>query len=173
MATPIKTGTRKDYRDVTTRLPAEVLTDLKHRLAPLYGGTLIKMYDTMLRTFLHDAPWSAGLRWRETQALSRREEKLLTVRAGDGSALETPVTTTVATGWVQVNMRLHPELADRIWSLAAVNGVSSSTVLYTAVYYWICYKNPTPAIKKIRETRLQQYEARERAKAEDAKREAH
>ena len=106
MATPIRAGVRKDYEDVTTRMPAEVLVDLKHRLAPRYGGTLTAMYDVMLKQFLADKPWEVGLRWRETQALSRREETVKEVRAGDGSTLTVPVTKTVATGWVQVNMRL-------------------------------------------------------------------
>lgn len=167
MATPLKSGLRKDYTDLTTRMPAPVLTDLKHRLAPLYGGTLLKMYDTMIRAFFREAPWLHGLKWRETQALSRREETIERVRAGDGSVLETPVTTTVATGWVQVNMRLEPELAERVKSVAAANGVSPSTVLYTAVYYWIWYKNPTPEIEKIRKARHDQWKARELARAQD------
>lgn len=153
MATPIKTGARKGYTDLTTRMPAQVLADLKHRLAPIYGGTLIKMYDVLVQAFLREAPWTRGLKWRETQALSRRLETIERVRAGDGSVLETPVTTTVATGWVQVNMRLDPELAERVKSVAAINAVSPSTVLYTAVHHWIWNKNPTPEILKIRATR--------------------
>ena len=169
MATPIKKGVRKDFVDITTRLPAPVMTDLKHRLAPRYGGTLMSLYDTLIRTFLHEAPWALGLKWRETQALSRREETIVVVKTDDGSPLETAVTNTVATGWIQVNMRSPEDLALRVKSVAGNNGVSPSTVLYTAVYYFIWYKNPTPAIKKIREARKQQYEARERANAEDFK----
>ncbi len=169
MATPIKSGIRKDYVDLTTRLPAPVMADLKHRLAPTYGGTLTAMYDVMMRTFLRDMPWLYGLKWRETQALSRREETIKRTTTADGQALDVPVTTTVATGWIQVNMRLNETLAERIKSAALANGVSPSTVLYTGVYYWIWYKNPTPEIKKIREARLAKHEARQRALAEDAK----
>lgn len=168
MATPIRAGVRKDYEDVTTRMPAEVLVDLKHRLAPRYGGTLTAMYDVMLKQFLADKPWEVGLRWRETQALSRREETVKEVRAGDGSTLTVPVTKTVATGWVQVNMRLEPNLAARVRSVAAANGVSPSTVLYTAVYYWIWYKNPTPEILALRKKRFEQYKKRIEAEQRDA-----
>ena len=169
MATPIKTGIRKDHVDLTTRLPSAVMTDLKHRLAPMYGGTLTAMYAVMLQTFLRDTPWHFGLKWRETQALSRREETVKRTTTDDGQPLDVPVTTTVATGWIQVNMRTDETLAARVKSVAAANGVSPSTVLYTAVYYWIWYKNPTPEIKKIREARLAQHEARKRAVAEDAR----
>jgi len=168
MATPIKSGIRKDYIDLTTRLPAEVLADLKHRLAPKFGGTLTKMYDVMLGEFLREKPWEKGLKWRETQALSRREETIKTVKTADGKVLETPVTTTVATGWVQVNMRLNPELAERVRSVAAINGVSPSTVLYTAVYFWVWYKNPTESILAIRKQRFAQHKARREAIQRDA-----
>lgn len=167
MAISLKNDIHKDGADLTTFMPAPVLNDLKHRLAPLYGGTLIKMYDTMIRAFFREEPWLHGLKWRETQALSRREETIERVRVGDGSALETPVTTTVATGWVQVNMRLEPELAERVKAVADTNGVSPSTVLYTAVYYWIWYKNPTPEIEKIRKTRHEQWKAKGKDQGDD------
>lgn len=167
MATPIKKGKRAGFVDLTTRAPAEVLADLKHRLAPKFGGTLTAMFDVMLRTFLADKPWEKGLAWRETKALSVRQEDVRVVYTEAGHALETPITTTVATGWVQVNMRLEPVLADRVLSVSAINGVSPSTVLYTAIYYWIWYLNPTKSILDIRAARKKRIEARNRAK-EDA-----
>jgi len=168
MATPLKSGIRKDYVDITTRVTSDVMTDLKHRLAPLFGGTLTAMYDIMLNTFLREKPWENGLRWRETQALSRREETIETRRTLDGKTLDVPVTKTIATGWIQINMRVTQEMAERVKSVARNNGVSPSTVLYTAVYYWIWYRNPTPDILAVRQQRRAQYKARQAAIARDA-----
>lgn len=155
MATPLKSDLRKDYTDLTTRMPAPVLNDLKHRLAPLYGGTLLKMYDTMIRAFFREGPWLHGLKWRDPQLPFRGDESTQNIHAVD------------APGWKQVNIPMKPELAERVQQVAEANKVSPSTVLYTAVYYWIWYKNPTPEIKKIRKTRHEQWKAKGKDQGDD------
>jgi hypothetical protein len=151
MGRVIAFGPKKGYTDVTTRMPAPILADLKFRLAPRFGGTLTAMFETMLTQFLAEKPWERGLPWRKTQALSRREVVTETVKTGDGQPLVKRTTRTVATGWVQVNMRLPLELAERIKSVAANHDTSPSTVLYTSVFWWIWYKNPTPEILRKRQ----------------------
>lgn len=162
-----QTETTKDHVDLITYMPKPVLADLKRRLAPRHNDSLTEMYDRMIRSFFREGPWLHGLKWREMQLPFRSEEIADPIPDVDGSMIEAPATLMTPTGWVQVDMPMESELAERVKSVAAANGVSPSTVLYTAVYYWIWYKNPTPEIEKIRKTRHEQWKARELTRAQE------
>lgn len=109
---------------ITTRAPAAMYSYAK-AIAAVKFGTMLTMSAEMMDRFLHDEPWKKGLRFRKTQALSGR--------IGTG---------TYATGWVQVNLRLRPELVTRIKAAAEENDVSPSTFIYTALYWWTWYIYP-------------------------------
>lgn len=153
MASPVKTGKRAGYVNLTTRVPGGVINDLKHRLAPIFGGTLTTMYGVMLNVFLTDRPWEHGYAWRETKNLVTRREDTKSTFTTDGRPIEAAVTVTKATGWLQISLRLDPVLAGRVQSAAAINGVSVSAFLYTAIHYWIMDRNPTDAMRQAMEER--------------------
>jgi hypothetical protein len=115
----------KDGTDeITTRIPARLGAYTK-ALAALHFGTLRRMHVSMMDQFLEEKPWTKGLHWRRTKALVERK--------GIGA---------MATGWVQVNLRLPTPTIDQIRDEAAYNQVSPSTFLYTAFYWWTWYKYP-------------------------------
>jgi len=115
----------KDGTDeITTRIPARLGAYTK-ALAALHFGTLRRMHVSMMDQFLAEKPWTKGLHWRRTKALVERK--------GVGA---------MATGWVQVNLRLPTPTIDEIRDEAAYNQVSPSTFLYTAFYWWTWYKYP-------------------------------
>ena len=110
--------------EITTRIPARLNAYCK-ALAALQFGTLRRMYVAMMDQFLQEKPWTKGLHWRRTKALVERK--------GVGA---------MATGWVQVNLRLPTPTIQAIRAEAAENNVSPSTFLYTAFYWWTWYKYP-------------------------------
>lgn len=111
----------------TTRIPARLHAYMKS-LASLQFGTLGKMHVTMLRTFLRESPWTRyGLAWRSTRATSDKSDDTGGMRA---------------TGWEQVNLSLPSELASEIEIVAEVEGVSVSSIIYTACYWWCWYVYP-------------------------------
>lgn len=136
---------------IQIRAPMPVLTDLRHRLAPRYGGNMTSLYETLTRTFLRETPWEKGLRWRDPQENATKASP---------SASTDPL-------WTDFVVPFPNDLAGRLQSVAEKNKVNLSTVLYTATYYFIWYKNPTAAIKAVREDRKRQYEERERRRGDE------
>jgi hypothetical protein len=122
-----KAAETKDQMVATTRLPSRLQAYMKS-LANLQYGTLSAMHTAMLDEFLLRKPWQHGLEWRETKALSERDQ-------ADhlGGRF---------TGWMQVNFRLSDEMVEKIKQLARENGVTPSSVLYTCCYWWCWYKFP-------------------------------
>ncbi len=115
----------KDGTDeITTRIPARLSAYCK-AVAALQFGSLRRMHVSMMEQFLEEKPWTKGLHWKRTKGLVERK--------GIGA---------MATGWVQVNMRLPTTTIDQIRDEAAYNQVSPSTFLYTAFYWWTWYKHP-------------------------------
>lgn len=109
---------------ITTRAPASLYAYAK-AVAAVKFGTMMAMSAEMMDRFLREEPWTKGLRFRQTQALSGR--------IGQGS---------YATGWVQVNLRLTPEMVERIRIEAERNDVSPSSFVFTAIYWWTWYIYP-------------------------------
>lgn len=133
---------------VTTRAPAALYSYAKAVAAVKYG-TMLAMSAEMMDRFLHEEPWSKGLRFRPTQALSGR--------IGTG---------TYATGWIQVNLRLRPELVERIKIAAEQNDVSPSSFVYTAFYWWCWYIYPPKSEQRRREAAAREAAAKEAAARE-------
>lgn len=137
MTLSLQKDDQKNASTLSTLLPVPVLNDLHHRLAPKYGGSIQSLYDTLTRTFLREAPWGHGLIWR---------------KAPD-PATKAPNSGTSVLSWRDLTISLPEDLVSQIKAVAAQNEISLSTVLYTATYYFIWYKNPTPSIQKIRKNR--------------------
>ncbi|HET9147020.1 MAG TPA: hypothetical protein VFN77_03135 [Acetobacteraceae bacterium] len=116
-----------DQTVATTRLPSRLQAYMKS-LANLQYGTLAAMHTAMLDEFLLRAPWKHGLEWRETKALSERDQ-------GDDFGSR-------ATGWMQVNFRLSEEMLGTLKRTADENRVTLSSLLYTACYWWCWFKFP-------------------------------
>lgn len=132
---------RDGYIDITTRVTSGQLNHL-HAVKNQLNMTLTDMFDLALQTFFAKRPYDRGMPWRETQALSRRVEVKEVVEIVNGKTITSTRTETEATGWVQLNMRLKPEWKPRLEGLAAVWGVSVSTVLHTMVHWWTWHEKP-------------------------------
>ncbi|MEE3501252.1 hypothetical protein [Acidiphilium acidophilum] len=122
-----------DKKVTTSRLPNRLHRYMK-TIASMKYGTLQLMYTEMLDAFLYEKPWlTAGLRWRETKALTGKP-----ARGKRGVFL----LDSEATGWSQVNFAISPQLIAEVEALAEDQGVSSSAVLYTACYWWAWFVYP-------------------------------
>jgi hypothetical protein len=111
-------------RTVPTRCPAEVLKYLKG-LSASQGISLTTMFEDMLRRFLEDRPWDHGLIWRKP--------KVATTTIGGSKG---------TTGWVQANLQVPQDLADRVEQVADLHGVSKAALAYTAMFWWCQYIYP-------------------------------
>lgn len=138
MAGTTKRKKREGFVTLTTRVKHTMLLKLRNELAPRYGGTLTAMYEAVLINFFRERPWVLRDNfWMKTQALSMRNEEKQERRQPDGRPLAVPVFWQQATGWVQVNMLVKEDLAEKVRMLAATEGVSSSSVLLTALVWWV------------------------------------
>jgi hypothetical protein len=133
-------GLRDGYQDITTRAEAELLARLKH-LAIQYGGSLTDVYAALLKQFFVEEPWVNHNIWRKTKGLTETVKTKAETKTPDNKRLEVFVSQKRATGWVQVNLRVETALAKRVKQLAAAYGESPSTVLYTALCWWVFVKN--------------------------------
>lgn len=119
------------------------------------------MFNDMASAFLTEHPWERGFPWKETMALSRRHVYQEETFAPDGKTVIVSKTRTEATGWVQVNTLLRPDLVRRIESLAQIHTTNRSIVLYTMMYWWAWFKFPPPEIverrRREREARTEQW----------------
>ncbi len=109
---------------ITTRTPAPLVAYTRS-IADLQFGTLRRMYFFMVKQFLDERPWTKGLRWRHAKSLIDRSE-----------------INPVATGWVQVNLRLPTPIVHQVLDESALHQISPTTFLYTAFYWWTWYKYP-------------------------------
>ncbi|MDR5791718.1 hypothetical protein P9281_34795 [Caballeronia sp. LP003] len=108
---------------VQTRCPAQIIVYLKS-LAMLKYGTLLKMHDDMLRKFIASAPWEKNppLNWRKPRAAQ-------TV-AGESVS---------QTGWKTFNVQVSSDLKAEVMQRSEELGVSASSFVYTAIYWWVAY----------------------------------
>jgi hypothetical protein len=110
-------------------------------IASIKYGTLQAMHAEMLNAFLLEKPWlTAGIRWRETRGL--------TGKGGERSGF---LRDSEVTGWEQVNFVIPPKLYASVEALAAEQGVSTSSVFYTASYWWVWFVFPPAHEVKARE----------------------
>lgn len=82
---------------------------------------LAGMYEVLFDKFLEHKPWDLGLQWRRPKSIK---------------------SVTGETGFVQVNIQLPIELAERCQQAAAAHDVSLATFIYTALYWWGRYVHP-------------------------------
>lgn len=139
-----KAGLRDGYVDVTTRTEVEAVYALK-ALTPRYGGTLTDMYDVMLEQFLNERLWVENSIWREPRGLTATSIEHVVKHSAGGREFKVPRRFKVATGFVQLNMRVRKELAQRVENLAREADKSVATVLYTAIAWWLWFNKPPKA----------------------------
>ncbi len=132
----------KPYAEVTTRAPVKMHLYSK-ALAFAQNKTLRLMQEDMARQFLAEKPWEKGLNWRPTQGMTQ--------------TLSNAVGQKVATGWMQVNLRLPQDLALELERLTVTQNATLSSVLYTMLYWytWFVYP-PAHEVKRREEFRQKQ-----------------
>ena len=108
---------------VQTRCPAQIITYLKS-LAMLKYGTLLQMHDDMLKKFIASEPWakSPPLNWRRPRA----------AQLTNGDAVS-------QTGWKTFNVQVSAGMKEEIMRRSGEQGVSASSFVYTAIYWWVAY----------------------------------
>lgn len=111
---------------VQTRCPAQIITYLKS-LAMLKYGTLLQMHDDLLKKFIASEPWAKNppLNWRKPRA----------AQTTSGDAIS-------QTGWKTFNVQVSPAMKEQIMQLSGELGVSASSFVYTALYWWVAYIYP-------------------------------
>lgn len=127
--------------EITTRAPVRMHMHSK-ALSFALGLSLKAMYQQAAERFLKDKPWEHGLRWRPT--------KSLTATLGDTIGQK------IATGWMQVNLRLKEETGKELQRIANQQGVSLSSVTYTLMYWWTWFIYPPKYERERREKLMQQ-----------------
>jgi hypothetical protein len=108
---------------VQTRCPAQIIVYMKS-LAMLKYGTLLQMHEDMLLKFIKSEPWAASppLNWRKPRSAQ--------TTGSDGVA---------QTGWKTFNVQLSAALKDEVTRRSSDLGVSASSFVYTAIYWWVAY----------------------------------
>jgi hypothetical protein len=108
---------------VQTRCPAQIIVYMKS-LAMLKYGTLLQMHEDMLQKFIKSEPWAASppLNWRKPRSAQ--------TTGGEGVA---------QTGWKTFNVQLSAALKDEVTRRSSELGVSASSFVYTAIYWWVAY----------------------------------
>lgn len=162
---------REGYVDITTRIPAGMLNYL-HLLGVQMNLSLTDMYDVMLQNWYQKLPHERGFPWKETMALSKRTVIVDAIKKRDGSIEERPRTETIATGWVQVNLRVKEAWKLKVYSTATQRGITPSSVLYTMIYWWTWFQHPPKDVAERRKREREIWLAEQRRKMAEAETEA-
>lgn len=122
-------NTKNKKKTPSTRVPSRLHEYMKS-LSPIRGfRNFNAMKAALLEAFLAEEPWSRhGLAWRATRSRVGRDPD---VPQGQR-----------ATGWVQENFYISQDLIDRIHAVLISEGVSRSSFLYTASFWWCWYVHP-------------------------------
>lgn len=121
------------YVAISTRAPIRMHVYAK-TLACSSGKTMKTMHREAVEQFLQEKPWEHGLQWRPTQVAST------TLKEQDKS---------MASGWLQVYIRIPLELGKQLEKLAIEHDVPIASVSYTVLYWWTWWIHP-PLSERVR-----------------------
>ena len=121
--------------NVQTRIPVSVRKYLK-LLANVRNQSLAAMCNDMMRAFLEERPWQTHA---DFEFLKPKVKRTLKRGGADEEDLN----------WVLINFQLKYDVAMTVKATAENVGVSLSSFVFTAVYWWIREKNPPKALRAL------------------------
>jgi hypothetical protein len=121
--------------NVQTRVPAPVRKYLK-LLANVRNQSQSAMCDEMLRQFLEEKPWQHRT---DFEFLKPKVKRTLKRGGSDEEDLN----------WVLVNIILRYDTAMNVKATSENLGVSLSSFVFTAIYWWIREKNPPKSLRAL------------------------
>lgn len=112
-----------DPAGLQTRITENIVRMLKQIVANKYKNAT-EMYQDMINQFLTEKPYNHGLQWRTPKS----------VKASiNGESMDT--------GWILVAIQVRPEIKEEVLLVCAGQDISVATFCYTAIFWWIEYKN--------------------------------
>lgn len=120
---------------IQTRLPIPVRKYMK-LLANVRNQSLSGMCNEMLRAFLEERPWQYRT---DFEFLKPKVKRTLSKGGSDEEDLN----------WVLVSFLVKYDLAMNVKATSENLGVSLSSFVFTAVYWWIREKNPPKTLRAL------------------------
>ena len=114
------------FATLQTRVP-EALHDYIKAISVYRYKTMAAMFEELYTRFLDERPYELGLHFRQPKAAIRAQR-------GEGGK---------TTGWVQLNVIVPEDLAERLRQDALRLEVSLASYLYTEIFWWSMYVYPT------------------------------